>query len=64
MNRRRKMKQKSILVTGANAGIGLETARGIAQQGHQVIMVTRSKDKGENARQDVIQSTGNNTLRR
>lgn len=36
---------KTILVTGATDGIGLETVRMLAEQGHQLIVHGRSQDK-------------------
>ena len=53
------MKGKTCLVSGANSGIGLETARGLASKGARVIMVCRNPEKGEAARKDIIASTGN-----
>jgi NAD(P)-dependent dehydrogenase (short-subunit alcohol dehydrogenase family) len=53
------MEGKICLVTGANAGIGLETVRGLARMGATVVMACRSVEKGEKAREDVIRSTGN-----
>ena len=50
---------KVAIVTGANTGIGLETARGLAQQGYTVVMTARNREKGERAVADVQQSTGN-----
>ncbi len=50
------------LVTGANAGIGRETARGLAQRGMTVLMVSRDKRRGEDALSDVCQSTGSGKL--
>lgn len=52
------MDKKTALVTGANVGIGYETAKGLAKQGFQVILVCRNKEKGEAARASLIQETG------
>lgn len=43
------LKNKICLITGANAGIGLETAKGLARQGATTILVCRSEEKGRNA---------------
>ena len=40
------MKQKIALITGANKGIGLETARQLAGRGVHVILASRDHDKG------------------
>jgi NAD(P)-dependent dehydrogenase (short-subunit alcohol dehydrogenase family) len=42
------------LITGANSGIGLVTARELARQGMDILMVCRNAAKGEPARQDVL----------
>jgi len=39
----------TILVTGANKGIGLEICRQLAQLGHHVILSARSAERGEKA---------------
>ncbi len=53
------MSGKICMVTGANSGIGKETALGLARMGASVIMVCRNREKGEEARQDIIQRSGN-----
>ncbi|MBD0260529.1 MAG: SDR family NAD(P)-dependent oxidoreductase, partial [Cytophagales bacterium] len=42
------------LITGANSGIGLVTARELARQGMDIIMVCRNAAKGEQAQQEVL----------
>ncbi|MEM1023334.1 MAG: SDR family NAD(P)-dependent oxidoreductase [Myxococcota bacterium] len=52
------MEGKTVLVTGANVGIGLETARGLAAMGARVLMAARDEAKGRAAAEDVRKSTG------
>lgn len=40
---------KKILVTGANTGIGYETARALAAAGAEIVLACRSDDKGQSA---------------
>ncbi len=56
------MEKKVCLITGANAGIGFETAKAIAAQGTQVWMISRNREKGEAARQVLQQQTGNKEI--
>ncbi len=42
------------VVTGANGGLGLETARALAGAGAHVVMAVRNREKAELARQDII----------
>jgi retinol dehydrogenase-12 len=44
---------KICVVTGANSGIGKETALGLAQMGAHVVMVCRNADKGKGALEDI-----------
>jgi len=50
------------VVTGANAGIGLETVRGLAIRGAHVVMVCRSRERGEVARRALVEQTANDRL--
>lgn len=45
--------QKTILITGANSGLGFEAARQLAKQGHEIILLCRNKEKGEQAARDI-----------
>jgi len=53
------MQGKTVMITGANAGIGKITALEIAKQGAQVVMVARSQARGVEAQADVIAASGN-----
>jgi WW domain-containing oxidoreductase len=45
---------KNILITGANSGIGKETARVLAKHGAYVIMACRDMKKAEEAQQEIL----------
>ncbi len=44
---------KTILITGANKGIGLEACRQLSRLGHHVILSARAPERGEKAVQDL-----------
>ncbi|CAL8367845.1 unnamed protein product [Boreogadus saida] len=50
---------RSFMITGANSGIGKETAMAIAKKGGTIHMVCRNKDKAEVARAEIIRESGN-----
>ncbi|MDQ2944120.1 MAG: SDR family oxidoreductase [Candidatus Dormibacteraeota bacterium] len=47
------------MVTGANAGMGKEISLGLARMGATLVMVSRDRERGEAARAEVEQKTGN-----
>jgi NAD(P)-dependent dehydrogenase (short-subunit alcohol dehydrogenase family) len=54
---------KTIIVTGANSGIGKVAARELARMGASVIMVARSRERGERALQEVRSASANDNVR-
>jgi NAD(P)-dependent dehydrogenase (short-subunit alcohol dehydrogenase family) len=56
------MTGKTCIVTGANTGIGKETALGLAKLGASVVMVCRDRDRGEAARLEIKQKSGSDRV--
>ncbi|SEF96020.1 SDR family oxidoreductase [Paenibacillus sp. UNC499MF] len=52
------MKQKIMMVTGANSGMGLATTIALARQGAKVIMVCRSEERGRSALREAMAASG------
>lgn len=53
------MEGKVVMVTGANAGIGKVTARELAKMGAHVVMVARSRERGEAAQAEIKAASNN-----
>ncbi|XP_065342997.1 retinol dehydrogenase 11-like [Cloeon dipterum] len=53
---------KWVIVTGANCGIGLETAKELAKKGAKLILACRDEKKGEEARDEVRKVAQNAVL--
>ncbi len=53
---------KTILVTGANSGIGKATAQLLAEGGARVVMACRNRERGEPARAEIVQQSGNEAV--
>jgi NAD(P)-dependent dehydrogenase (short-subunit alcohol dehydrogenase family) len=56
------MTGKICIVTGANTGIGKETALGLAKLGATVVMVCRDRERGEAALREIKQKSGNDRV--
>ena len=56
------MKGRTCLVTGGSRGIGLETARGLAQLGATVIITGRDETYTANAADDIRSTTGSSSV--
>lgn len=53
------MEGKICIITGANSGIGKATAIGLAKMDATIVMMSRNKDRGEEAQKEIIGFTGN-----
>lgn len=56
------MQGKTVIITGGNAGIGLETAIGLAKMGADVTITGRSESKVKAALEDIKQKSGNQNV--
>ena len=53
------MTGKTVVITGANTGIGKETALDLAKRKAKVILACRDPEKGKKAASDIIKKSGN-----
>ncbi|XP_016140940.1 retinol dehydrogenase 12 [Sinocyclocheilus grahami] len=57
-----RLDDKTVIITGANTGIGKETARDLAKRGARVVMACRDLEKAEAARKELIEDSGNQNI--
>lgn len=53
---------RHVVITGANTGIGKETARALARRGASLVLACRSEDKTRPVIQEIARETGNNKI--
>lgn len=56
------MEGKVCLITGATGGIGRETALALARKGAEVVLVARSRERGEATREEIAREAGNSGI--
>src|SRR5881628_915893 len=56
------MKDRVVMVTGANSGIGKSASLALAEKGATVVMVARNKERGDAARSEIVRKSGNNSI--
>ncbi len=48
------LKNKTIIVTGGNSGLGYESVKAFAMKGAEVILASRSKERGDHSRNEIL----------
>jgi short-subunit dehydrogenase len=49
------VRDKVVVITGASSGLGLETAKQLAGQGGEIVMIVRDRTRGEHARSQIAE---------
>ena len=53
---------KTVIITGANSGLGFETAKNFAKDGWHIIMACRNKEKAEASRNEILRENSDCTV--
>lgn len=54
--------KRTVVITGGTGGIGYQSAIGIAKTGAHVIITGRNQERGEEAKQNIIKESNNNSI--
>ncbi|EDW54650.1 GM18707 [Drosophila sechellia] len=57
-----KMEGKTVIITGANSGIGKETAKDLAGRGARIIMACRNLETANAVKDEIVKETKNNKI--
>ncbi|KAI4491511.1 hypothetical protein M0804_002903, partial [Polistes exclamans] len=58
----KKMKDKTVIITGCTAGLGKETAKRLAKKGAKVIMACRNVDAANTIKEEIVKETENSNV--
>lgn len=61
-NKPTRITDKVVIITGANTGIGKETAIDLAKRGGKIYVACRDAQRGENAVRDIRSESGNDYI--
>ncbi|SES11033.1 SDR family oxidoreductase [Salipaludibacillus aurantiacus] len=56
------MKDRTVVITGANSGIGKAAAYRFASEGYTVVMACRNLEKSQNVQKEMVEATGNDRI--
>ena len=56
------MRDKTVLITGANSGIGRAIATELARRGARIVMSSRSEKRGRKAQKEIVRRSGNDRV--
>ena len=59
---KRRLDGKTVIITGANTGIGKETTLDLAKRGARVIIACRDLKKAQEAAEEIIKKSGNGNI--
>lgn len=56
------MRDRVVMITGANSGIGEDTSLATARMGAKLVMFARDEEKGEAAKAEIVKKSQNSSI--
>ena len=53
---------KTVLITGATAGIGKEIALALASMNYEIVFIARNREKAESVKEEIISASNNDKV--